>query len=208
MQAEFFLFVGLAVAMGLALFLAMVVWGMYRSNRLVRIKNRLRRPTSTQPTPQTTSDVIDAYLHSPPVSPAHMGGGGSASSANAIDLEQLEIEEGGFKPETTDPLIHRGHAHHSPPARMNSTSSTTTTTSTLQQLGVTPVPNTYGNGSYVYGTLGRQQNRPNSRPLSITDNSRYQYTKNTHIHCLSISIPIYIVLKRYMIFIHSNFILP
>ena len=184
MQAEFFLFVGLAVAMGLALFLAMVVWGMYRSNRLVRIKNRLRRPTSTQPTPQTTSDVIDAYLHSPPVSPAHMGGGGSASSANAIDLEQLEIEEGGFKPETTDPLIHRGHSHHSPPARMNSTSSTTTTTSTLQQLGVTPVPNTYGNGSYVYGTLGRQQNRPNSRPLSITDNSRYQkpyiVTKNVH----------------------------
>ena len=32
-QAEFFLFVGLAVAMGLALFLAMLIWGMYRSNR-------------------------------------------------------------------------------------------------------------------------------------------------------------------------------
>ena len=72
-QAKFFLFVGLAVAMGLALFLAMVVWGMYRSNRLTRIKNRLRRPNSGQVVePQTTSDVIDAYLHSPPVSPAHM----------------------------------------------------------------------------------------------------------------------------------------
>ena len=80
-QAEFFLFVGLAVAAGLAFFLAMVVWGMYRSNRLTRIKNRLRRPgngglttSSSQQDPHTTSDVIDAYLHSPPVSPAHMAG--------------------------------------------------------------------------------------------------------------------------------------
>ena len=68
---EFLLFVGLAIALGLGLFLALVVWGMYRSNRLTRIKNRLRKPNSnTMTTSDTTangtmSDIIDAYVNSP-----------------------------------------------------------------------------------------------------------------------------------------------
>ena len=68
---EFLLFVGLAVALGLGLFLALVVWGMYRSNRLTRIKNRLRKPNSNVMTTSDTtangtmSDIIDAYVNSP-----------------------------------------------------------------------------------------------------------------------------------------------
>ena len=68
---EFLLFVGLAIALGLGLFLALVVWGMYRSNRLTRIKNRLRKPNSNIMTTSDTtangtmSDIIDAYVHSP-----------------------------------------------------------------------------------------------------------------------------------------------
>ena len=70
---EFLLFVGLAVALGLGLFLALVVWGMYRSNRLTRIKNRLRKPSSNLMTTSdcttanggTMSDIIDAYVNSP-----------------------------------------------------------------------------------------------------------------------------------------------
>ena len=74
---EFLLFVGLAVALGLGLFLALVVWGMYRSNRLTRIKNRLRKPnimgnnlmttsdTNTNTANGTMSDIIDAYVNSP-----------------------------------------------------------------------------------------------------------------------------------------------
>ena len=69
---EFLLFVGLAIALGLGLFLALVVWGMYRSNRLTRIKNRLRKPSSNIMTTSDTntgngtmSDIIDAYVNSP-----------------------------------------------------------------------------------------------------------------------------------------------
>ena len=68
---EFLLFVGLAIALGLGLFLALVVWGMYRSNRLTRIKNRLRKPNSNIMTNSDTtangtmSDIIDAYVNSP-----------------------------------------------------------------------------------------------------------------------------------------------
>ena len=74
---EFLLFVGLAIALGLGLFLALVVWGMYRSNRLTRIKNRLRKPnimgnnlmttsdTNTNTANGTMSDIIDAYVNSP-----------------------------------------------------------------------------------------------------------------------------------------------
>ena len=68
---EFLLFVGLAIALGLGLFLSLVVWGMYRSNRLTRIKNRLRKPNSNiMASSDTTangtmSDIIDAYINSP-----------------------------------------------------------------------------------------------------------------------------------------------
>ena len=70
-KEEFVLFVGLAIALGLGLFLALVVWGMYRSNRLTRIKNRLRKPnssimiTSDTTANGTMSDIIDAYVNSP-----------------------------------------------------------------------------------------------------------------------------------------------
>ena len=37
--------------------------------------------------------------------------------------------------------------------------------STHQVLGMCPVPNTYGNGTQIYGTLGRRQQRQ-QRPLS------------------------------------------
>ena len=68
---EFLLFVGLAIALGIAIFLALVVWGMYCSNRLTRIKNVLRKPnrkimtkSDTNTGNGTTSDIIDANVNS------------------------------------------------------------------------------------------------------------------------------------------------
>ena len=68
---EFLLFVGLAIALGIAIFLALVVWGMYCSNRLTRIKNGLRKPnrkimtkSDTNTGKGTTSDIIDANVNS------------------------------------------------------------------------------------------------------------------------------------------------
>ena len=68
---EFLLFVGLAIALGIAIFLALVVWGMYCSNRLTRIKNGLRKPnrkimtkSDTNTGNGTTSDIIDANVNS------------------------------------------------------------------------------------------------------------------------------------------------
>ena len=67
---EFLLFVGLAIALGIAIFLALVVWGMYCSNRLTRIKNGLRKPnrkimtkSDTNTGNGTTSDIIDANVN-------------------------------------------------------------------------------------------------------------------------------------------------
>ena len=68
---EFLLFVGLAIALGIAIFLSLVVWGMYCSNRLTRIKNGLRKPnrkimtkSDTNTGNGTTSDIIDANVNS------------------------------------------------------------------------------------------------------------------------------------------------
>ena len=68
---ELLLFVGLAIALGIAIFLALVVWGMYCSNRLTRIKHGLRKPnrkimtkSDTNTGNGTTSDIIDANVNS------------------------------------------------------------------------------------------------------------------------------------------------
>ena len=106
----------------------------------------------------TTSDVIDAYLHSSPVtgSPIHT----QSCPPGAIDLE-LEVGDHevdtAFRSPDSDPLIVATSPNKVLPVSQSST---------MQQLGVNPVPNTYGNGSYIYGTLGRQQ--PRQRPLSST----------------------------------------
>ena len=70
-RKEFLLFVGLAIALGIAIFLALVVLGMYCSNRLTRIKNELRKPNRTIMTKSDTntgngtmSDIIDANVNS------------------------------------------------------------------------------------------------------------------------------------------------
>jgi hypothetical protein len=70
-KEKFILFATLSVALGLTLFLSMVVWGMYRSSRLSRIKASMQRPPSSSyfaasPTssanPQTPDGTVDIEL--------------------------------------------------------------------------------------------------------------------------------------------------
>lgn len=91
-QAKFILFASLSVALGLALFLSMLVWGMYRSARLSRIKNSVQTPAiSTYYTPTSPSN---SSLTGPP--------------AGAIDIE-LEVGDHevdtAFRDPIPDPLI-------------------------------------------------------------------------------------------------------
>lgn len=87
-KEKFIIFACLSVALGLLLFLGMLVWGMYRSHRLARIKASMQRPPS----------IINAYYTSPAGSPsAH------SPPAGFIDLDQ-EIGDHEVDTAFRDPL--------------------------------------------------------------------------------------------------------
>lgn len=92
-KEKFILFASLSVALGLGLFLALLIWGMYRSSRLARIKNSVARPPST----------INAYYTSPAGSPSHLGPPGGTVD---IELEVGDHEvDTAFRDPAPDPLI-------------------------------------------------------------------------------------------------------
>ena len=171
-QAEFFLFVGLAVAMGLALFLAMLVWGMYRSNRLTRIKNRLRRPNTAMTMTSsvdasaggTTSEVIDAYIHSSPLTGSPVNScNGNPCPPGAVDLEEAVGDhevDAAFRTNDPEPLI----VTSSPSKQLNDVS--LVPSSVMKRYTTDPSSDGgfAGNESFTYGTITRQ-NRLNRPPM-------------------------------------------
>lgn len=155
-KEKFILFISLSIAIGLTLFLGMVVWNMYRSSRLERIAKRLRRPTlSSQPLNGSISNgrsdggSINAYSSSSngqmtTSSPAHS----PTCPPGAIDIE-LEVGDHEvdtvFRDPGLNPLI---VARRSPPLQLNGNLST---------------------GPYLYGTLSR---RPQQQQQHVMSNGR------------------------------------
>ena len=91
-QAKFILFASLSVALGLALFLSMLVWGMYRSARLSRIKNSVQTP------------AISTYYT--PTSPSNSSLTGPPPGTIDIELEVGDHEvDTAFRDPIPDPLI-------------------------------------------------------------------------------------------------------
>ena len=80
-KEKFILFATLSVALGLTLFLSMVVWGMYRSSRLSRIKASMQRPQQQQPT--------SSYYASSPTS-SSAAGMNPQTPEGTVDIE-LEV---------------------------------------------------------------------------------------------------------------------
>ncbi len=106
-KGKFILFVSLSVALGLSLFLAMVLWGVYRSSRLNRLKDTVPRPCGGQNGRHDgggpNASTIDAFYYSSPTSsPARAGGG------NAVDIE-LEVGDhevdSAFRERPPDPMV-------------------------------------------------------------------------------------------------------
>ena len=64
-KEKFILFASVSVAIGLGLFLALVVWGMYRSNRLRRVGKNVARPQSTINAYYTSSPSAGSPVHNP-----------------------------------------------------------------------------------------------------------------------------------------------
>ncbi len=92
-KAKFILFASLSVALGLALFLAMLAWGAWRSSRLARLKASMPRPQQQQ-----QNGPIDAFYTA---SPVH-----SPDSAVDIELEVGDHEvDSAFRDPAPDPLI-------------------------------------------------------------------------------------------------------
>ncbi len=97
-KEKFILFASLSVALGLALFLAMVLWGVYRSSRLNRLKASVPRPNQNG-----GSGGIDAYFSSPASSPSR-----APPPDGAVDIE-LEVGDhevdSAFRESAPDPLV-------------------------------------------------------------------------------------------------------
>ena len=102
-KEKFILFASLSVALGLALFLAMVLWGVYRSSRLSRLKRNVPRPGGQQQQQRGVGSTIDAYYSSPASSPTR-----APPPGGAVDLE-LEVGDhevdSAFREPPADPLV-------------------------------------------------------------------------------------------------------